>query len=333
MNTKQLKTIVDNAYKFQRKPSIYILECILFDKDTATYTDLETWVTYTIPNCGGKYTYWREELRELCIAHPNTEIEFREDGIYLPNGNRYKMDIETDEYPKIPEVVYGGLLLTTYAQSRLRELVPMLPNPKNEPFKTNMYDILVKQGTAYATDGHMLGWRSDIGLGELTGYIPPQIITMLDKKAEYSLAFNDRWCHIWNKEVSYKRERPEGTKDFPNMEGIFPDYKDAVGIYISTALLIKYLKKIQELAKVIKQSFTYVKFTPTQLIWEDVDYDKELIQEVDLPEFDTFALSVPFLLKVIDPQIFVTFMEFVNPNRPVRVNGNNIIMPIALNSL
>lgn len=341
MNTKQLKTIIDNHFRLVKSPIVPILECVYFNNGKAIYTDLETWVEQAI-DVRGIYCYDRYDLKALCIAHPNTEIDISEEGIWLPNGKLYKIERwDAEEFPKIPVVNYGGLLLTPYAQAKLRELVPMVNTDRPFPV-LHMQHIYLDKGTAVATNSNIMGWREGIGLGELCGFIPTSFFPLLDKKAEYSIIFQDAkeeetkvdediWCHIWNKDLSLKW-RYSGRK-FPNWKSVMPDFKESIKIHIPTAKLINFLKKVLELAKIHKQTFTYVKIEPTRLIWENLDFEQELIEEIELGEFATFALDVKSFLNVLDSSIYSTELDYDRSTYPIRVNGVNVIMPLALDKL
>ena len=335
MNTKNFKTIVDNHFRLIPKPRIEILGYILFTDGRAIFTDLETWIEQPT-NIVGTYCYHRDDIKSLCIEYPNTDVEFTERGIILPNGNIFKsIVIDPQDFPKTPDVPFGGLLLTPYTQAKLRELAPMVNTDKPFPV-LHMQHIYIDKGTAVATNSNLMGWRGELGLAELTGFIPPHFFSYMDKKAEYSILFNSYkeadeynvsgWVHIWNRDISLKWQYT-GRK-FPNWKSVIPDYTDATNIYIPTNLLVDYLKKVQDMAKLIKQVFTYIKIEPTKLTWEDKDYDKELTQEVELGEFEPFYLDVKHLLLLIDKSKYSTHLEYLEKRGAVKVNDNHIIMPI-----
>lgn len=339
MNTKQLKTIADKHFRLIRKPRIEILGYILFTDGRAIFTDLETWIEHPI-DIVGTYCYHRDDIKSLCIEYPNTDVEFTERGIILPNGNIFKsIVIDPQDFPKTPDVPFRGLLLTPYTQAKLRELAPMVDTDKLFPV-LHMQHIYIDKGTAVAANSNSMGWRDELGLGEMTGFIPPHFFSYMDKEAEYSILFNSYkvdeynvsgWVHVWNRDISLKWQYI-GRK-FPNWKSVIPDYKEATNIYIPTETLEKFLKKALDLSKIHKQDFNFIKIEPKGLRWENKDFEQVLFKPIELGEFAVFALDIKLLLKLLDTRVHSTLLKYIGSKFAVEVNENNIIMPLNLDKL
>lgn len=326
MNTKELKKIVDSAFKLNKgKVAKDILKYIQFSNKKAAFTNNELTVQYNTPDIVGKFTFDRTDLRNMCIIYPKSDFYFTEEGAMI-GDKLIKLRSSNDEFPIIPTLPNSSEVLTKYDQLKLKNLLPFIG--KEGYVKQSMTCIYIDRGVGVATDSHIMRWE-ELQIGS-SGFIHPSFFTFMTNE-DYYINFisdgDDDWCHIYNDSlsISWRQIRDK----FPNWQAVIPKYENPIKLLFDKNSLVVWLKEVNLRAKVFRPKITLIKVTPSLLIYENEEGDVEITHEVNLPK-DTppFKLSVTHLLpllSVIDNDEIVMLIDSVY--KPILINKNSMIMP------
>lgn len=226
-----------------KKSSIPILSYMKVENGTATITDTETWVSFTVD---------------------------LDDGLYnVINGEAFKNDANLDDYPTFtPGEKTASLVLNPENILNLERCVA------NDPLRPVMSGIYLTNEFMVSSDAHVLRWVQTSTPSEITGefndiFLPSKpLLTkikqgyepiIVHKKGRYiEFGFSD--CVITQRIV-------EGS--YPGWKGAIPDYRN-----YQTVSFVVYPKVLDEMVKTVKAFKTksqMMKVTSTGMSHENIE--------------------------------------------------------------